>query len=200
MQEQRKNGLGAMGGSIRQTLKNRKRLVRLVPCRPGGSPTSKAENSPFKKEPSPSKGSFLISLAHHNAPVYLEFHRNEDLAASLWSERDARLQSFATLSQKVHVEMICRSRMPSPDHFLEHRDLHNLAKGFDSNTNSLSLRHFNSNDADNSNDAGIHSMLQLIFRRMFCLLVWMGPDLSMYPLRMSFRPCILKTMSTSSHG
>ena len=77
MQEQRKNGLGAMGGSIQTNFENnRKRLIRLVPRRPGGSPTSKAEKSPFKKELSPSKGSFLISLAHHNTPVYLEFHRN----------------------------------------------------------------------------------------------------------------------------
>ena len=111
-----------------------------------------SESYPFKKGLSPSKGSFLISLAHHNAPVYLELHRNEDLAARLRSERDARLLSFATLnndsamSEKVHVEMICRSRMPSPDHFLEHRDLHNLTKGLYSNTTSLSLRYFNSNE------------------------------------------------------
>jgi len=113
-----------MGGSIKANFENnRKILTRLVPRRPGGSPMSKDENYPFKKEPPPRKVSFLISLAHHNAPVYLEFHRNEALAASLRSERDAMLQSFATLnndsamSQKLHVEMICRSRMPSPDHF-----------------------------------------------------------------------------------
>ena len=39
------------------------------------------------------------------------------------------------------VETICRSKVKSKDHFLEHRDLHNLAKGFYSNTTSLSLRH-----------------------------------------------------------
>jgi hypothetical protein len=48
-----------------------------------------------------------------------------------------------TTRNKVHAEMICRSRVASEDHFLQHRDLHNLAKGFHFNTTHLSLHHFN---------------------------------------------------------
>jgi hypothetical protein len=86
-------------------------------------------------------------MHNQSYPSYLEFHRNEALAASLRSERDARLASFNNLkdefmrSKRVMVETICRSKVKSKDHFLEHRDLHNLAKGFYSNTTSLSLRH-----------------------------------------------------------
>ena len=48
------------------------------------------------------------------------------------------------------LEMICRSKIKSKNHYLEHRDMHNLAKGFYSNTTSLSLRHLHTDAAEGS--------------------------------------------------
>ncbi len=141
---QNKNGLGL---SIKTNFENnRKRLTRLV--RPGeilrqSSPTSRAEISPTSKKD-------FLSVAFGSSTQnqsYLEFRRNEALATSLRSEREARLSSFEKLkndymkNKKVVVETICRSKFAPNEYFLEHRDLHNLAKGFYSNTTSLSLRH-----------------------------------------------------------
>jgi len=162
LKEQKKNNFG-MGGSIKANLENnRKRLSRLV--RPGEGRQSDSPHS--KSFPSPRIGSFALPLANQNSsPLYLEFHRNDTLASSLRSERFERMKSFSNLnsdkSKKVHAEMICRSRVVSKDHFLQHRDLHNLAKGFYSNTTRLLLNHFNVDTAGGDGDNATHTLLTI---------------------------------------
>ena len=109
---------------------NRERLSRLVRTgenRLQSSPTSRVELSPSHKKEF-LNGAFGSSMHNQSYSSYLEFHRNEALAASLRSERDARIASFNNLkdefmrSKRVMVETICRSKVQSKDHFLEHRD------------------------------------------------------------------------------
>ena len=136
-----------MGESIKANFENnRKRLTRLV--RPGDG--RHVDSPVLKPILSPRMGPFALplQLANHSSPLYLEFHRNETLASSLRSERFERMKSFTKLNsdhtknKTAQADMICRSRMVSEDHFLQHRDLHNLAKGFYSNTTLLTLDHF----------------------------------------------------------
>jgi len=147
LKDHKKNTLG-MGESIKANFENnRKRLTRLV--RPGDG--RHVDSPVLKPILSPRMGPFALplQLANHSSPLYLEFHRNETLASSLRSERFERMKSFTKLNsdhtknKTAQADMICRSRMVSEDHFLQHRDLHNLAKGFYSNTTLLTLDHFN---------------------------------------------------------
>ena len=149
LNDQKKNTFG-MGESIKANFENnRKRLTRLV--RPG---EGRHFDSPLSKlSLSPRMGPFALALplqlGNHSSPLHLEFHRNETLASNLRSERFERMTSFSKLNsdstknKMAQADMICRSRAVSEDHFLQHRDLHNLAKGFYSNTTLLKLNHFN---------------------------------------------------------
>mmetsp|Transcript_17104 Transcript_17104/g.32351 ORF Transcript_17104/g.32351 Transcript_17104/m.32351 type:complete len:2095 (-) Transcript_17104:231-6515(-) len=141
--ETKRSGL-SVGNTIKANLEsNRKRFSRLV--RPN---EARASGSPLLRPlSSPKIGSVIMQTSHQSIPPYLAFHMNEVLASSLRSERNERRKSFlnfineSTGSKKVHLEMICRSNIPSQDNLREHRDLHNLAKGFYSSTTALSLQH-----------------------------------------------------------
>jgi hypothetical protein len=143
-QEHRRNGLN-VGNTIKANFEsNRKllsRLVRPIVMRNGVSPA-------LKPMQSPKMGLITTPITNQHVPPYLVFHANEPLAFSLRSERNERRKSFlkfineSTGVGKVNLEMICRSKR-SPENFLEHRDLHNLAKGFYSNTTAICLRHIN---------------------------------------------------------
>jgi hypothetical protein len=158
-QENKRRGL-SVGNTIKANFEsNRKRFtrfVRPVESRNSGSPLLRPVSSP-------KLGSVIMQATHQNIPPYLAFHSNETLASSLRSERTERRKSFlniikeSTGSKKLHFEMICRSNVQSQENFREHRDLHNLAKGFYSSTTALSLQHMNfdtvksvSNDTKNT--------------------------------------------------
>lgn len=143
--DNRRTGLG-VGDTIKANFENNRkrftRLVRPVDLRHTGSPSQ-------RPAPSPKLGSIVMQTTHQSIPPYLAFHRNEALASSLRSERDDRRKSFLNIikqskgSKKIPFEMICRSNIQSQENFREHRDLHNLAKGFYSSTTVLSLQHSN---------------------------------------------------------
>ena len=94
-------------------------------------PTSQAA-----RIPSPVKSSSSI-------PRYLDFHRNESLAASLCSERERRMQSWDRMVKEEMeggLPVICRSRGTSKEDVGLHKELHHIAMLFYYETVVLSIR------------------------------------------------------------
>jgi hypothetical protein len=117
-----------------------------------GDTTSQAERTW-----SPLKSTSLV-------PRYLDFHRNESLAASLCSERERRMQSWDRLVKEElegGLPVICRARGASKEDLSQHKELHHIAMLFYYETVVLSLRdaarrtHF---DPDNSSSSVVSSL------------------------------------------
>lgn len=156
-----------IGSSIKNNFdNNRKRLGRLVKS---GDPNEKKLNSP-------KMGTF--SFSNSGSSSHLDFHRNEALASSLRTEREERLKSFSSFnmneskSKKVFAEMICRSRITKESHFIEHKEVHSLSKGFFSNTLVLNVQ----NKAEEIVDDSISGRNLLLMDNVATRRRWALPD------------------------
>ncbi len=122
---------------------NKKKLSSFVRVGVSNDRTSVRQSSPTHQQQPNDNSSIMRPLStSQEVPSHLNFRKNEVFATSLRNERESRMKSFANVfnSPRSNAEMICRSRISSEAHFLEHKDLHNLAKCFYSNTNALILK------------------------------------------------------------
>jgi len=156
IENNRGNSLGASINGIKANIENnRKRFSRLV--RVGSIMDTETQMSTktkmYSNQDSGSVHSALGSVTtsgsngQQSTPSYLHFHRNEVFATSLRTERDRRMESFARVNaeilatNKASIEMVCRSRVITDKHIMDHRELHNLVKIFHLNTVALVLQH-----------------------------------------------------------
>eukprot|EP00957_Ditylum_brightwellii_P035296 2677014-Ditylum_brightwellii.AAC.1 len=89
--------------------------------------------------------------SNSSSPPHLDFSRNHAFAASLRSERESRMQSWAktisissddTSNEKNQqlIDLICKTRGSTEKEVMIHRELHHLSRVFYSSTSLLAVR------------------------------------------------------------
>ena len=183
------HGINAIGRTLGASLQNRrKKLSRLVVGSAKdvtnlkrtilNQPSLESMNSTTSVESSNNVSTHLDSTMnetrsqphHHDqlsqsTPPYLKFHTNEAFSSSLRTERERRLSSWITVSNHIFekerriLDAVYRNQGKNEQEKLIHRELHQLARCFYSNSNILALQYAlaRSSSTKDGNDSSVQT-------------------------------------------